>query len=88
MDVPAQDVPTVEVRKGLRGAWIARLSPGSGARPHWWLIQVRGDSGKWVSRVVRGTTREVPIAAAVDRVAVRAVDRASIEGPVQVLKLR
>lgn len=88
MDVPAHDAPKVDVRKGVRGAWIARLSPGSGALPHWWLIQVRGDSGRWVSRVVRGTTREVPIAAAADRVAVRAVDRAAIEGPLQVVKLR
>lgn len=88
MDVPSHDTPKVEVRKGVRGAWIARLSPGSGVLPQWWLVQVRGDSGKWVSRVVRGTTREVPIAAAADRVAVRAVDRAAIEGPLQVVKLR
>mgnify|MGYP003418446276 CR=1 FL=1 len=41
-------------------------------------IAVRMASGAWSSALVRGQVREVPIAAAADRVAVRAVDGAAI----------
>lgn len=88
MDVVPHEAPKVELRRAARGAWTARLTSADGTVPKWWLVQVRVDSARWVSRVVRGSTRDVPIVAAADRVAVRAVDRAAVEGPMQVLKLR
>ncbi len=88
MDVVPHEAPKVELRRAARGAWTARLTSADGSVPKWWLVQVRVDSARWVSRVVRGSTRDVPIVAAADRVAVRAVDRAAVEGPMQVLKLR
>ena len=75
------------VRRDSRGALTARLAPSGNELPHWWLVQVRMASGIWSSSIVRGRVREVPIAAAADRVAVRAVDRAAIEGPAHVMRL-
>ncbi len=85
--VEEQGEPRVELRRDARGALTARVAPSGKDLPRWWLVQVRVASGVWSSTLVRGQTRDVPIAAAADRVAVRAVDRASIEGPMQVLRL-
>ncbi len=86
--VPAAAEPDVRIQRGLRGRLTARLAPSDGAMPRWWLVQVRLASGQWESQLVRGSVREVPLPAAADRLAVRAVDAAQIEGPARVLKLR
>jgi hypothetical protein len=86
--VEEQGEPSVELRRDARGALTARVAPAGPELPRWWLVQVRVASGAWSSTVVRGQVRDVPIAAAADRVAVRAVDRAAIEGPAHVVRLR
>ena len=86
--VEGQGEPSVELRRDVRGALTARVAPAGRELPRWWLVQVRVASGAWSSRLVRGQVRDVPIAAAADRVAVRAVDRAAIEGPMHVVRLR
>ena len=80
--------PQVDLRKSATGTFSVRLTPHGTESPHWWLVQTRTTGGVWRSAVIRGTVREIPIAAAADRVAVRAVDRASIESPMAVMKLR
>ena len=86
LKVPEQGAPRVEMRRDARGVLTARLTPSGSELPRWWLVQVRVASGVWSSTLVRGQVRDVPIAAAADRVAVRAVDRAAIEGPAQVMR--
>lgn len=80
--------PQVDLRKSATGTFSVRLTPHGSESPHWWLVQTRTTGGVWRSAVIRGTVREIPLAAAADRVAVRAVDRASIESPMAVMKLR
>ena len=84
--VAEQGEPNVTVRRGGRGKLTARVEPAGTDLPRWWLVQVRMASGVWESSLVGGTVKEIPIAAAADRVAVRAVDGASIEGPVRVIR--
>ena len=86
LTVVEQGEPRVEMRRDARGAMTARLTPSGRELPRWWLVQVRMASGVWSSTLVRGQVRDVPIAAAADRVAVRAVDGAAIEGPVRVMR--
>ena len=86
LEVTEQGEPSVVMRRDARGAMTARLTPSGSELPRWWLVQVRMASGVWSSTLVRGGVRDVPIAAAADRVAVRAVDGASIEGPVRVMR--
>ncbi len=86
--VEPQGEPTVEVRRKLFGGLEARLTPSGPARPRWWLVQERTTSGRWRGSLVRGDVRTLPLAASVDRLAVRAVDGASIEGPVRVVRVR
>ena len=88
MAVALQGEPRVVVRRGARGALTAHLTPAGAESPRWWLVQTRLTSGDWQSALLRGSTRDFPLAATADRVAVRAVDRAAIEGPMQVIKLR
>jgi uncharacterized lipoprotein YddW (UPF0748 family) len=88
MSVTPQGEPTVEVVVGARGAMTTRLTPSGAESPRWWLVQTRLTGGSWQSALVRGTVRELPLAAAADRVAVRAVDRASVEGPLHVIRVR
>jgi uncharacterized lipoprotein YddW (UPF0748 family) len=80
--------PTVTVRRDGRGLLTARIAPSGSDLPRWWLVQVRIASGQWSSTLVRGQVRDFPLAAAADRVAVRAVDGAHIEGPARVVRLR
>ena len=87
MDVPPSGEPKVTVRRAVGGGLIASLAAAAGEVPRWWLVQTRLRSGEWRSSLVRGSAREVSITAAADRVAVRAVDRAAIEGPMQVIKV-
>ena len=84
--VTGQGEPDVVMRRDARGALTARLTPSGRELPRWWLVQVRVASGAWSSTLVRGQVRDLPIAAAADRVAVRAVDGAAIEGPVRVMR--
>jgi uncharacterized lipoprotein YddW (UPF0748 family) len=87
MAVPPAGEPTITVKRAAGGRLTASLTPAAGEVPRWWLVQVRGRDGAWSSTLLRGTTREVPLAAASDRLAVRPLDRAAIEGPMQVIKL-
>ncbi len=85
--VPEVGEPRAEVRRAEGGALSLRVTPAAGEQPRWWLVQHRQRDGSWRSALFPGGTRMIPIAAAADRVAVRAVDRASIEGPVVVMKV-
>lgn len=84
--VVGQGAPNVTVRRGPRGRLTARIDAVGTDLPRWWLVQVRVGSGVWASALVGGRMTEVPIARAVDRIAVRAVDGASIEGPMRVIR--
>lgn len=86
--VEPQGEPRVDIRRNSAGALSALLTPSGPERPHWWLVQTRVGGGEWRTAVFRGTVREIPISATADRVAVRAVDRASLESPMSVIKLR
>lgn len=86
--VAEQGEPTVRVRRDARGGLTARIGPSGPELPRWWLVQVRIASGQWQSTLVRGQVRDFPLAAAADRVSVRAVDGAHIEGPARVVKLK
>jgi len=86
--VEMQGEPSVVVSRRLRGGLTAKLAPSGSELPRWWLVQVRLASGRWESSLVRGSVREIPLPATVDRLAVRAVDGASIEGPTRVVRLR
>ena len=88
LNAPPQGEPGVEIRRSAAGALSAVLTPSGDERPHWWLVQMRVASGEWRSSVFRGTMREIPLLAAADRVAVRAVDRASLESTPMVMKIR
>jgi hypothetical protein len=84
--VARQGEPTVELLRGARGV-TARVTPAGNDSPHWWVIQTRRANGAWNSTVLRGTVREMTIPSYADRVAIRAVDRASIESPAVVLRV-
>ncbi len=84
--VAPQGAPRVVIRRDDGGAMTARITPSGSELPRWWLVQVRLASGVWSSTLVRGQDRDVPIAAAADRIAVRAVDGAAIEGPAHVMR--
>jgi len=86
--VAPQGEPTMDFKRSASGALSVLLTPEGEEAPHWWLVQTRVAGGIWRSAVFRGTIREIPIAAAADRVAVRAVDRASGESPMKVMRVR
>ena len=88
LDVLPQVEPQVAIRRSASGALSAELTPGGADPPHWWLVQTRDALGVWQSSVLRGSVREVALPASADRVAVRAVDRASGESPLSVTKIR
>lgn len=85
--VAAYDEPEVSVRRSSVGALTLMMSPTGGESPRWWLVQSRRPDGEWKSTVVPGTVRSVVLPAAADRVAVRAVDRAAVEGPPVMMKI-
>ena len=86
--VAAQGLPVVTVRRSLFGRLSARVAPAGRERPRWWLVQQRMRGGAWQSALLPGSTTELALASQADRLAVRAVDGANIEGPVQVIRLR
>jgi hypothetical protein len=86
--VEPQGEPQVEVRRTLFGRLEARLAPSGATRPRWWLVQERTAGGRWTSALVRGEVKEIRVGATVDRLAVRAVDAANIEGPARVVRIR
>ncbi|MDH5234094.1 MAG: family 10 glycosylhydrolase [Gemmatimonadota bacterium] len=88
LDVSPQGEPQVAVHRNAAGVLSVRLTPSGADRPRWWLVQTRGAGGVWQSSMLRGSVSEVALPAAADRVAVRAVDRASVESPMSVIKLR
>ncbi len=88
MKVEPHAEPTIEIRRSNSGAYTARLTAANGEAPRWWLVQTRRGDGIWYSTVIRGTVRELSLPAAADRVAVRAVDRAAVEGPMVVMRVR
>ncbi|MBA3854044.1 MAG: hypothetical protein C0503_06485, partial [Gemmatimonas sp.] len=87
MRVARQGEPQVELRRSANGDITARLTPTPDT-PRWWLIQTRRGDGTWESTVLRGAAREIAVPASTDRLAVRALDHAAIEGPPVVLRLR
>ncbi|MEX2182518.1 MAG: family 10 glycosylhydrolase [Gemmatimonadaceae bacterium] len=87
LNVPPQGEPSVELIRAANGSWSARVTP-AGDQPRWWLVQTRVRDGSWRSTLLNGALRDLPISAAADRVAVRAVDRAAVESPVVVIKMR
>src|SRR5690606_36250106 len=101
MRVPRQGEPLVELRRAANGALTARLTPVAPAAPsdsaaapaqpvtpRWWLVQTRRGDGTWESTLLRGAAREISVPATTDRLAVRALDHAAVEGPPVVLRLR
>ena len=87
MAVPPAGEPTVSVKRAANGAYTASVTPAAGDVPRWWLVQTRTKDGDWSSTLVRGSTRTFVLSRTWDRVAVRPVDRAAIEGPMHVIKL-
>jgi hypothetical protein len=99
MRVARQGTPNIELRLAGNGVLTARLTPthavatdsaalSAAPIPRWWLIQTRRGDGTWESTVLRGSAREITVPASTDRLAVRALDLASNEGPPVVLRLR
>lgn len=88
MTVPPQGEPQVVLASAVAGAWTATLTPTADQRPQWWLVQTRNTDGAWRSTLMSGALQRITVPAAADRLAVRAVDRASVEGPVVVIKVR
>lgn len=91
MRVPPQGEPQVALARGANGAWIATLTPTAPTadeRPRWWLVQTRNAEGAWRSTLMNGALQRIIVPAAADRLAVRAVDRAAVEGPMVVFKVR
>ena len=86
--VAPQGEPRLELRRASRGAFTLRIAPAGKELPRWWLVQLRKANGAWETSLIGGTMREIPIAAGVDRVAVRAVDGASVEGPLRVMRTK
>lgn len=88
MRVLPQGEPVMEIRRAPNGTFSARFTPTAAAAPKWWLVQTRSEDGRWYSNLMRGNVNDFVIPAAADRVAVRAVDRAAVEGPMVVMKVR
>jgi len=88
MNVPPQGEVNLTLTRAANGVWTARVAPVAAERPHWWLVQTRNSDGAWKSTLLAGALREFRVPAAADRVAVRAIDRAAVEGPVVVMSLR
>jgi uncharacterized lipoprotein YddW (UPF0748 family) len=80
LQVAEQGEPRTEVVRAADGALSLRVAPAGDEPPRWWLVQTRSRAGVWSTQLVPATVRTVPIPAAADRVAVRAVDRAAVEG--------
>jgi uncharacterized lipoprotein YddW (UPF0748 family) len=91
MLVPSHDAPRVEVRTGPGAAArtrTLRVTPPAGRlTPRWWLVQVRTTDGEWQSALHPASAASIPLPASADRVAVRAVDRAAVLGPLTVLRI-
>ncbi len=88
LSVAPQGEPSVQLIRAANGAWSARVTPATEEIPRWWLVQTRVRDGSWRSTLMSGALRDLPISAAADRVAVRAVDRAALESPMVVIKVR
>jgi uncharacterized lipoprotein YddW (UPF0748 family) len=89
LSVAPQGEPSVQLIRATNGNWNARVAPSTaGDQPRWWLLQMRLRDGTWRSALLNGALRDLPISAAADRVAVRAVDRAAVESPMVVIKVR
>ena len=88
MNVPPQGETGLTLVRGQNGVWTARLTPAATERPHWWLVQTRNGDNNWRSTLMPGSLREIRVPASADRIAVRALDRAAVEGPVTVLMLK
>lgn len=87
LDVPRHSAPRADLHRDRRGALLLRVSPAGPDAPRWWLVQSRLRDGTWHSEVVSGARRETPINARAVRVAVRAVDRAGVEGEIAAIKI-
>lgn len=84
--VPAPSEPSVRVVRAAGGLSL-RVAPAAGDDPRWWLVQSRLRDGSWRTALFPAGTRAIPIAAAADRVAVRAIDKAAVESPVVVMRI-
>ena len=77
LDAQPPTMPTMTVGTGPRGSFLATLTP-TGDAPRWWLVRWRSQQ-RWTTEIRPGTDRELslisPTDAAVDWVAVNAVDR-------------
>jgi len=69
------------------GGSTTRAAAPAAITPRWWLVQTRRGDGTWESTILRGNAREITVPATTDRLAVRALDHAAIEGPPVVLRL-
>ena len=87
LNVTPQGAPQLALERAGDNVTL-KLAPTGPESPHWWLIQTRLPNGSWDSRLLAGSLRVVALPAAADRVAVRALDRASVEGPIRALQLR
>ena len=88
LSVPPQGEPQVTLARAAAGAWTVTLTPTAEQRPQWWLVQTRNAQGVWRSTLMSGALQRITVPAAADRLAVRAVDRAAVEGPMVVMKVR
>ena len=87
LGVAPQGEPQLELRR-VGDRVTLKMAPSGTEPPQWWLIQTRRRDGSWQSTLLTGSTREVSVPAGSDRVAVSAVDRAALEGPMLVLRVR
>ncbi|MBX3174250.1 MAG: family 10 glycosylhydrolase [Gemmatimonadaceae bacterium] len=87
LDVAPQGEPQLELRRSGTRVTL-KVSPAGTESPQFWLVQTRRPDGSWHSSLMSGRVRELSVPAGADRVAIRAVDRASVEGPMIVLRVR
>lgn len=87
LHVSEQGEPRAELRRAANGALTLHVTPSASESPRWWLLQTRHRDGEWRATLVPGGTRAIPVPAVADRVAVRPVDRAAIEGPLVVIRV-
>jgi len=89
MGIAVQGTPLVTLNYAADGTITARLTPAQATLlPRWWLVQTRRGDGTWESTLLRGIAREITVPNTTDRLAVRALNHASVEGPPVVLRLR
>lgn len=91
MQVLPHEAPRVELRLAPGAASrvrTLRITPAAERRaPRWWLVQHRDAKGAWTSALHAGSSTSIPLAAAADRVSVRAVDHATVVGPPTVMRI-